>query len=87
MEYHYQMFRKGKEKESGGSNQVLQPGVDVPGILEVLESLLTFDALCHAVGTDHVDPQIQHDCFRLSSLAGDNPIRNIDIHHCEFKID
>jgi hypothetical protein len=42
---------------------------------------------CHAVGTDHFDPQIQHDCFMLSSLAGDNPIRNIAIHHCEFKID
>jgi hypothetical protein len=33
-----------ERKENGGSNQVLQPGVDVPGILEVLESLLTFDA-------------------------------------------
>ena len=44
--------------------------------------------MCHAVGTDHVDPQIQHDdCFMLSSLTGDNPIKNFVIHHCEFKID
>ena len=34
-----------KERKENGGNRVVQQGaVDVPGILEVLESLLTFDA-------------------------------------------
>ena len=33
-----------ERKENTAGNQVVQQGIDVPGILEVLESLLTFDA-------------------------------------------
>ena len=25
--------------------------------------------------------------FFLSSVAGDNPFRNVEIHHCELKFD
>ena len=41
--------------------------------------------MCRAVDTEHVDPQVQQDCFKFSSAAVAKPISNIMIHHCEFE--
>jgi hypothetical protein len=44
--------------------------------------------MCRAVNTEHVDPQIQQDCFKFESLSVDKPISNVKINHCcDFKFD
>ena len=52
-----------------------------------ISTFMLSTTMCRAVDTEHVAPEIQHDCFKFESLSVDKPISNVKMNHCDFKFD